>query len=171
MDLEDFLKEKKRLNPEEFRYMLDLAQAGGRTAFISFTDDPNSPEAIATKDYIDSHHLLPENYEDTPVEEIEEKGQKLLDPSTSISDKRSIIMLLAHLGVYESYKVIKAYKENPDPGLEVWAEMAFNECKTFAQRWFYQNEPIVFNYIRKIGRNDPCPCGSGKKFKKCCGKK
>ena len=22
----------------------------------------------------------------------------------------------------------------------------------------------------KIGRNDPCPCGSGKKFKRCCGK-
>jgi hypothetical protein len=22
----------------------------------------------------------------------------------------------------------------------------------------------------KTGRNDPCPCGSGKKFKKCCGK-
>ena len=21
----------------------------------------------------------------------------------------------------------------------------------------------------KIGRNDPCPCGSGKKYKKCCG--
>jgi uncharacterized protein YchJ len=27
-------------------------------------------------------------------------------------------------------------------------------------------------YVRsapKVGRNDPCPCGSGKKFKKCCG--
>src|SRR5437867_516432 len=23
--------------------------------------------------------------------------------------------------------------------------------------------------IQKIGRNDPCPCGSGKKYKKCCG--
>jgi len=23
--------------------------------------------------------------------------------------------------------------------------------------------------IKKIGRNDPCPCGSGKKYKKCCG--
>jgi preprotein translocase subunit SecA len=22
---------------------------------------------------------------------------------------------------------------------------------------------------RKAGRNDPCPCGSGKKYKKCCG--
>ncbi len=21
----------------------------------------------------------------------------------------------------------------------------------------------------KVGRNDPCPCGSGKKYKKCCG--
>ncbi|MBR5550114.1 MAG: SEC-C domain-containing protein, partial [Kiritimatiellae bacterium] len=21
-----------------------------------------------------------------------------------------------------------------------------------------------------VGRNDPCPCGSGKKFKKCCGR-
>jgi preprotein translocase subunit SecA len=22
---------------------------------------------------------------------------------------------------------------------------------------------------KKAGRNDPCPCGSGKKYKKCCG--
>jgi uncharacterized protein YecA (UPF0149 family) len=21
----------------------------------------------------------------------------------------------------------------------------------------------------KVGRNEPCPCGSGKKYKKCCG--
>jgi uncharacterized protein len=25
-------------------------------------------------------------------------------------------------------------------------------------------------FASKVGRNDPCPCGSGKKFKKCCGK-
>jgi preprotein translocase subunit SecA len=24
---------------------------------------------------------------------------------------------------------------------------------------------------KKVGRNDPCPCGSGKKYKKCCGQK
>lgn len=24
---------------------------------------------------------------------------------------------------------------------------------------------------RKVGRNDPCPCGSGRKYKRCCGKK
>ena len=29
-------------------------------------------------------------------------------------------------------------------------------------------KPIV-NKEKKIGRNDPCPCGSGKKYKRCCG--
>ncbi|MCL0093371.1 SEC-C metal-binding domain-containing protein [Dehalococcoidia bacterium] len=28
----------------------------------------------------------------------------------------------------------------------------------------------VLRPVRKIGRNDPCPCGSGKKYKKCCGR-
>jgi len=31
-----------------------------------------------------------------------------------------------------------------------------------------QNKPTVSSV--KVGRNDPCPCGSGKKYKKCCGK-
>ncbi len=30
------------------------------------------------------------------------------------------------------------------------------------------NEPVS---SEKTGRNDPCPCNSGKKFKKCCGRK
>lgn len=39
--------------------------------------------------------------------------------------------------------------------------------------WFYQKWlPITSTRINenKVGRNDPCPCGSGKKYKKCCGK-
>src|SRR5262249_6978703 len=27
----------------------------------------------------------------------------------------------------------------------------------------------IVNEKEKVGRNDPCPCGSGKKYKKCCG--
>jgi len=30
------------------------------------------------------------------------------------------------------------------------------------------NNPTVVRVTEKVGRNDPCPCGSGKKFKKCC---
>ncbi len=32
-----------------------------------------------------------------------------------------------------------------------------------------EGRPIPFSAPPKVGRNDPCPCGSGKKFKKCCG--
>jgi uncharacterized protein YecA (UPF0149 family) len=31
-------------------------------------------------------------------------------------------------------------------------------------------EPIHADADAAVGRNDPCPCGSGKKYKKCCGK-
>jgi hypothetical protein len=31
-------------------------------------------------------------------------------------------------------------------------------------------EVFDFRTRKKVGRNDPCPCGSGKKFKKCCGR-
>lgn len=31
------------------------------------------------------------------------------------------------------------------------------------------NERLKIVEARRIGRNDPCPCGSGVKFKKCCG--
>lgn len=40
-------------------------------------------------------------------------------------------------------------------------------------QWFFtdgkspQSHQII-NTEPKVGRNDPCPCGSGKKFKKCC---
>ena len=32
-----------------------------------------------------------------------------------------------------------------------------------------QKKPVVKS-DQVVGRNDPCPCGSGKKYKKCCGK-
>lgn len=28
--------------------------------------------------------------------------------------------------------------------------------------------PAPVQVIKKVGRNEPCPCGSGKKYKKCC---
>jgi preprotein translocase subunit SecA len=32
-----------------------------------------------------------------------------------------------------------------------------------------KKRPVVKAEKQKVGRNDPCPCGSGKKYKKCCG--
>ena len=32
------------------------------------------------------------------------------------------------------------------------------------------NKPVRKSSKAQVGRNDPCPCGSGKKYKNCCGK-
>ena len=40
-------------------------------------------------------------------------------------------------------------------------------------RWYFHDGKLVatpaVRSAPKVGRNDPCPCGSGKKYKKCCG--
>lgn len=41
-------------------------------------------------------------------------------------------------------------------------------------RWLYVdgefNPRVAPRRVEKVGRNQPCPCGSGRKFKQCCGK-
>ncbi len=55
-------------------------------------------------------------------------------------------------------------KEQPSPPQEDdWSsEEATKEVHT-TETPYRRTQP-------KVGRNDPCPCGSGKKYKKCCGK-
>ncbi len=45
------------------------------------------------------------------------------------------------------------------------------DVRRLFQHFFEQRKPVTQSVVRdspKVGRNDPCPCGSGKKFKKCC---
>ena len=48
------------------------------------------------------------------------------------------------------------------------------EFRRSGDRWyFYDGRMVGIGQVRrdtpKVGRNDPCPCGSGRKYKKCCG--
>ena len=52
--------------------------------------------------------------------------------------------------------------------LPQWKEIfSEEELKKFYKE---QKESTTIRKPKKIGRNDPCPCGSGKKYKKCCGR-
>jgi curved DNA-binding protein CbpA len=55
--------------------------------------------------------------------------------------------------------IFKKLRPSIDPDIENFASdfMAAEVVKTFKRE------------APKVGRNDPCPCGSGKKYKKCCG--
>lgn len=83
---------------------------------------------------------------------------------------------------------IHAHEPGPKPGTafvdftayfeDGGQEHAMHEKSEFAQidgQWFYartvRTGPApVRSSAPKVGRNDPCPCGSGKKFKQCCGR-
>lgn len=55
------------------------------------------------------------------------------------------------------------------------SEYVHHEVGRFRKKeglWYFTDGKMVGQmpiHVEKIGRNDPCRCGSGKKFKKCCG--
>lgn len=53
-------------------------------------------------------------------------------------------------------------------GLEEWNDI-FDEAK---QKELYKEQKASTTIVKgdKVYPNDPCPCGSGKKYKKCCGR-
>ena len=66
------------------------------------------------------------------------------------------------------YKNMVAAKADWLYELPQWKEIfSEEELKKFYKE---QKESTTIRKQKKIGRNDPCPCGSGKKYKKCCGR-
>ena len=52
--------------------------------------------------------------------------------------------------------------------LPMWDEIFDKETKH--KLFLEQKKSGTVVVGKKVGRNDPCPCGSGKKYKQCCGK-
>lgn len=52
--------------------------------------------------------------------------------------------------------------------LPQWDEIF--DAETKRRLYLQQKKSGTVISSKKVGRNDPCPCGSGKKYKKCCGK-
>ncbi len=90
------------------------------------------------------------------------------------SDWKNLEILDTHLGQKsdtEGEVEFKAYYEiNQTP-------FCHHERSRFSKvdgKWYFLDGKIHNTPLKrqgpKVGRNDPCPCESGKKFKKCCGK-
>ena len=50
----------------------------------------------------------------------------------------------------------------------VWDSLSHEKVDNMYIAW--RDAKYVTRHVEKIGRNDPCPCGSGRKYKKCHGK-
>ena len=66
------------------------------------------------------------------------------------------------------YKNMVAAKADWLYELPQWKEIYSEE--ELKKLYKEQKESTTIRKGKKVGRNDPCPCGSGKKYKKCCGR-
>jgi len=62
----------------------------------------------------------------------------------------------------------KMFFHHVDPAMRFMAaELAAQRAPANVMRWVAEEDARA--RMGKAGRNDPCPCGSGRKFKQCCG--
>ena len=130
------------------------------------------PPARALRDFLDAHvpdeadeYLFADKVMEDLLEEAKwgiDKGSvgtffKILENNGFIPDESQVQQLLT-------------FWQNLCNGLPIWPNNGWspNELvsRTASRRVFYNPD----GSIMRVGRNDPCPCGSGKKYKRCHGR-
>jgi SEC-C motif-containing protein len=107
-----------------------------------------------------------------------------LEPSSRKSYNAESVRAWAEGATWNSFTILKQEEgeENDTEGLVEFearysiegVDKLHHERASFVKkdkRWYFnEGELVRLDPIRvnKIGRNEPCPCGSGKKYKKCC---
>lgn len=81
----------------------------------------------------------------------------------SISDETELDSTIVWEKLYENMLKAKADWLFTIPA---WDDIYSEEERSTIRKNFNRSRIVVNE--EKIGRNDPCPCGSGKKYKKCC---
>ena len=111
---------------------------------------------------------------------IDIEGKELMPEIEMLFDKG-----IVSLGICGDWKDVKKAFERPDRYNKKRDILAINEhYKKITSTWGsyiedesdssfyfmkkYKSTILPIRTETKIGRNDPCPCGSGKKYKKCC---
>jgi len=117
------------------------------------------------KDYEKALKILLDGYNRSTVDEIDDIVERLTGLHIAIKEKE--------LDEYEKKKETDEKKPIVPEYRALYQELLEKRKRitTKSERKnIYKNNGQTILKGRKIGRNEPCPCGSGKKYKKCCGK-
>jgi preprotein translocase subunit SecA len=104
------------------------------------------------------------------------RGYGQRDPLTEYKKEafdmfQEMIGSLKETAVEQLFKVRMTQEDQPATRVAQrtpdWQETRGGELDGAARRTPSRPEPRAADG-QKVGRNDPCPCGSGKKYKKCC---
>jgi preprotein translocase subunit SecA len=147
--------------------------------------DQSWMEHLRTMDHLRSSVGLRGYAQVDPKVEYKREGMKIFEEMWSgVSDKVTDLVFrmeqldpdfLSYLGSRWQLDRAQAIHQAPEPepatvaagtGIRAQQEAAI----AASQQTETKKEPVR-HLSKKVGRNDPCPCGSGKKFKACCMKK
>ena len=127
------------------------------------------PEVANLRRWLDAH--VPDDEDDFLYADY--VIEQLLDVQMGSSRPTEIVEVASELGVFETTedvegvlgRIMAMVNALPDWWNNGWSPDAFVERST--GRKVFRNPDGT---PMKVGRNDPCPCGSGKKYKKCHGR-
>ena len=156
----------------EFLYQLELIN---QKTFDQFLETSRKIKGLVIGQY--SIHLWNTNFvhhwekpDCVPEPEFREE-EKIFRKSLNFTYLESLNLLAQ---IQEELAHIGSLADDIRKGVEANNRRLNRVKKNIDGDGFYYGLPGDKPFVRtekKVGRNEPCPCGSGKKYKKCCGKK
>ena len=138
----------------------------------------------------DAHGYAVEDYLGGLLTDVQEAGLRELEPEIRELHRLGLVdetigggaedidfnesyPLRPSADIFARYQQLRDLPDNYSPFHPDAAAMARRRAEEEAKYARLRREALATQQPRlvlpKIGRNDPCPCGSGKKYKKCCG--
>ena len=139
--------------------------------------DQNWKEHLARMDYLRQGIHLRGYAQKQPKQEYKKEAFELFSELLE-KVKREVISLLARIRVRDEAEVASAEAEERARAEAMARQMQFQhpdmgglgaDEEAAAVQQFGQQPQGYGEAFDRVGRNDPCPCGSGKKFKHCHG--
>lgn len=175
---DDYFVQQAIIEFDEFEIM--LSKKGNKPHYI-----PNKKELLKYSDemYIDKNkeykallNYVSENFFDGDIEEADELCEDIHGMCQFDLNLQEVFNAFAHRNIsfngMEQTNEVMQLVMNLSNNIRIWENNGFTPQEIFERFEKPNLKPLPDKRFvikkEKIGRNDPCPCGSGKKYKKCC---
>ncbi len=129
--------------------------------------EEDAPIAQWSRGFLRGHQWLEELWEDLPEEMAEELDATLMALAFFSSRQMAEDFHAEDTSSEQSFEAMADAIHRVVPAaVAQYAHMGRSIAEVLAEHDAEAAEPT---HQTKVGRNDPCPCGSGKKYKNCCG--
>jgi hypothetical protein len=80
------------------------------------------------------------DFDNTDYKEVFKESSKLFSENTPVETKKRILILLAHFGTPESYRILEKYLKSSEQNLRDWALLSLKECRMFLESALLEEE-------------------------------